>query len=290
MEIGTMTDFTLSRRKALQIAGGTLVASLAAGLSGAAWADAVTLDSVKKMGKLRIGVEATYPPFTFREGGKIVGYDIDLAALFCESLGVEAEIIDTQWSGIIPSLYAERFEIIMSSMSYTKERLAKVLFSIPYAEASQALLIRAKDTGTIKTIDDMSGRVLGVKLGSPGEIMRTKLDERLMAARNAGFKNHKTYDDHPSAYLALSQGTVDGVLNTLPTLAKVMQDRPGHYAIVRNVGHENWAGIAMRQSDTEIKAFLDAELNRLKENGKLYELQEKWFGLRMNLADDVPSF
>lgn len=290
MEIGTMTDFTLSRRKALQIAGGTLVASLAAGVSSAAWADAVTLDSVKKMGKLRIGVEATYPPFTYREAGKIVGYDIDLARIFCDSLGVEPEIIDTQWSGIVPSLYANRFEIIMSSMSYTKERLAKVLFTIPYAEASQALLIRAKDMGTIKTIDDMSGRVLGVKLGSPGEIMRTKLDERLKSARNAGFKNHKTYDDHPSAYLALSQGTVDGVLNTLPTLAKVMQDRPGHYDIVRDVGHENWAGIAMRQEDTEIKAFLDAELNRLKENGKLYELQEKWFGLRMNLADDVPSF
>ena len=290
MEIGTMTEFKFSRRRALQVAGGTLMASMMTGISSAARADAVTLDSVKKMGKLRIGVEATYPPFTFREGGKIVGYDIDLAVLFCESLGVEPEIIDTQWSGIIPSLYADRFEIIMSSMSYTKERLGRVLFTIPYAEASQAMLIREKDVGTIKAIEDMSDRVLGVKLGSPGEIMRTKLDERIKAARGAGFKNHKTYDDHPSAYLALSQGTVDGVLNTLPTLAKVMQDRPGHYAIVRDVGHQNWAGIAMRQSDTEIKEFLDSELKRLKENGKLYELQEKWFGLRMNLAEDVPSF
>ena len=79
----------------------------------------------------------------------------------------------------------------------------------------------------------MSGRMLGVKLGSPGEVMRSPMDEQIKAARGEGFKGHKTYDDHPSAYLALSQGTVDGVLNTLPTLAKVKLDRPGHYEIVR---------------------------------------------------------
>ena len=253
-------------------------------------AEAVTIEKVKEMGKLRIGVEATYPPFTFRDAGKIVGYDVDLIEHFTKSLGVEAEIIDTQWSGIIPSLYANRFEIIMSSMSYTKERLAKVLFTIPYAEASQALLIRADDKDTIKSIEDMSGRMLGIKLGSPGEVMRPGLDEQIKAARGEGFKGHKTYDDHPTAYLALSQGTVDGVLNTLPTLAKVKLDRPGHYEIVRGVAHKNWAGISMRQEDVEIKEFLDGELRRLKQDGTLAALQEKWFGLVMELADDVPAF
>ena len=105
-----------------------------------------------------------------------------------------------------------------------------------------------------------------------------------------GFKGHKTYDDHPTAYLALSQGTVDGVLNTLPTLAKVKLDRPGHYQIVRGVAYKNWAGISMRQEDVEIKEFLDGELRRLKQDGTLAALQEKWFGLVMELADDVPTF
>lgn len=280
----------LTRRRLAQIAGGVFVAGAMAALAPTVAAEAVTIAKIKEMGKLRIGVEATYPPFTFRDAGKIVGYDVDLIEHFTKSLGVEAEIIDTQWSGIIPSLYADRFEIIMSSMSYTKERLGKVLFSIPYAEASQALLIRAKDMDTIKSIDDMSGRMLGIKLGSPGEVMRPGLDEQLKAARGEGFKGHKTYDDHPTAYLALSQGTVDGVLNTLPTLAKVKLDRPGHYEIVRGVAHKNWAGISMRKEDVEIKEFLDSELRRLAQDGTLAELQEKWFGLVMELADDVPTF
>jgi polar amino acid transport system substrate-binding protein len=285
-----MSEFVVSRRRALQTLGGTVIAGAFTGISIPAQAEAVTIDKIKKMGKLRIGVEATYPPFTYREGGKIIGYDLDLADIFCNSLGVEPDVIDTQWSGIIPALYAGRFEIVMSSMSYTKERLEKVLFTIPYAEASQALLVREEDKNEIKTIDDMAGRVLGIKLGSPGEVMRPNLEKRLQEARGEGFKSFKIYDDHPSAYLALSQGTVDGVLNTLPTLAKVKKDRPGYYEIVRNVGHENWAGIAMRTSDVEIKQFLDGEIRRLKDDGRIYELQEKWFGLRMDLADDVPSF
>ena len=255
-----------------------------------ALAEPVTLAKVKEAGVLRIGCEATYPPFTFRDGGEIVGYDVDLAAIMCEQLGVEPEFIDTQWSGIIPALYAGRFEIIMSSMSYRKERLEKVAFSIPYAEASQALLIRADDAGTMTSINDMSDKVLGVKLGSPGESMKDELSSEIAAAKGAGFSDVKIYDDHPAAYLALSQGAVDGVLNTLPTLGQVMKDRPGAYALVRPVGKPNWAGLAARKEDTEIVSFLDSELTRLKENDEIYKLQEKWFGFRMDLADTIPTF
>ena len=283
---------TISRRDVLR---STLAGAVAAGALGrrprAALAAApVTLDQLKRSGEMRIGVEAAYPPFVFRDRGVIVGYDVDLAGIFCGTLGVKPNFIDTQWSGVIPSLYAGRFDIIMASMSITKERVGRVAFSIPYAEASQALLVRLEDKDRIKAIEDMSDRVLGIKLGSPGEVLHKRIAERLVQARGKGFKDVKTYDDHPAAYLALSQGTVDGVLNTLPTLAQVMKDRPGRYVIVRGVGQESWAGIAARKEDPEIVAFLDKELTRLKQNEELYRLQEKWFGFRMKLADRVPSF
>jgi polar amino acid transport system substrate-binding protein len=271
-----------------KVTGGAIIAGLLAAFTPAVQAEGVTIADIKKMGKFRVGVEATYPPFTFRDRGKLVGYDMDLLEHFTKELGVPAEVIDTQWSGIIPSLYAKRFEVIMTSMSYTKKRLEKVLFSIPYAEASQALLIRAKDKGKIKSIEDLSGMMLGVKLGSPGEVMHPALDKTIMAARGKGFKGIKIYDDHPAAYLALSQGTVDGVLNTLPTLAKVSKDRAGYYEIVRGVAHQNWAGIAMRKEDVEVKQVIDKVLRRMKADGSIYKLQKKWFGLRMDLADDIP--
>ena len=283
-----MKSNKFSRRQVLvTAASGLTVSMLPPSLARAA---GKTLSDVKASGVLQIGCEATYPPFTFRDAGKIVGYDVDLAALMCSSLGVKPEFIDTQWSGVIPALYAGRFDVIMSSMSYRKERLKKVAFSIPYAEASQAMLIRADDASKIMSVKDLSGKVLGVKLGSPGEMMKPALEKEIVAAKGKGFSDVKIYDDHPSAYLALSQGTVDGVLNTLPTLGKVMKDRPGAYSLVRPVGKLNWAGIAARKEDKEIVNWMDSELTRLKDSGEIYALQEKWFGFKMELSDTIPSF
>jgi len=229
-------------------------------------------------------------PFTYRQEGTIVGYDVELADLLCKPLGVKPNFVDTAWAGVIPSLYAKKFDVVMSSMSYTKERLERVAFSIPYAEASQALLVRAADAGKIKGMADLNGRVIAVKLGSPGQILQEKIGASLKTAGGAGFKEVRTFDDHPSAYVALAQNRVDGVLNTLATLAMVLKDAPGKYAIVKGMGGDNWAGIAARKEDTEIVQFLNAGLARLKADGSIYKLQEKWFGFRMQLADTIPTF
>ncbi|RPH45234.1 MAG: ABC transporter substrate-binding protein [Burkholderiales bacterium] len=278
------------RRSLLAAAPAVAAAAALGGLPRSAAAQAVTLAQIKASGELRIGCEAAYVPFTYRQDGKIVGYDVELAELFCKSLGVKANFIDTAWAGVIPSLYAKKFDVIMSSMSYTKERLERVAFTIPYAEASQALLVRAADADKIKAPADLNGRVLAVKLGSPGQVLQEKMAATLKAAGGAGFKELRTFDDHPSAYVALAQNRVDGVLNTVPTLAMVLKDAPGKYAIVKGMGADNWAGIAARKEDPEIVAFLNEELKKLKASGALYALQEKWFGFRMTLADAVPSF
>ena len=277
----------MQRRDFLKLASAGAAGTL---LPGLARAQSVTVAQIKAAGELKIGCEAAYVPFTYRDAGKIVGYDVELAELFCRTLGVKPNFIDTAWAGVIPSLYAKKFDIIMSSMSYTKERLERVAFSIPYAEASQAMLIRAGDTGAIKGLADLNGRVLAVKLGSPGQVLQEKMLASLKAAGGPGFKELRVFDDHPSAYVALAQNRVDVVLNTIPTLAMVLKDAPGKYAIVKGIGADNWAGIAVRKEDPEIVSFLNAELARLKADGTIYRLQEKWFGFRMTLADKIPSF
>jgi polar amino acid transport system substrate-binding protein len=255
-----------------------------------ALSQSVTLAAIKASGELKIGVEAAYVPFTYRQDGKIVGYDVELAEIFCKTLGVKPNLVDTAWAGVIPSLYAKKFDLIMSAMSYTKERIERVAFSIPYAEASQALLIRAADAGAIKGVSDLNSRVVAIKLGSPGQILQERINAGLKAAGGSGFKEVRTFDDHPSAYVALAQNRVDTVLNTIPTLAMVLKDAPGRYAMVKGIGADNWAGIAVRKEDPEIVAFLNGELARLKADGTLYQLQEKWFGFRMNLADKIPTY
>lgn len=96
-----------------------------------AMAQPTTIAAIRQAGRLRIGCEATYPPFTDRDAGRIVGYDVDLATEMCADLGVPPAFIDTQWSGAIPALHAARFDITMSSMSDTRARTERAGFSIP---------------------------------------------------------------------------------------------------------------------------------------------------------------
>ncbi len=282
--------FVMNRREAVRtigVGGAVLLAGLRA---RPAAASGLSLQEVKGSGKLRIGVEAAYVPFTFRKDGKIIGYDIDLADVICEDLGVKPEIIDTAWTGVIPSLYAKKFDMIMTSLSYTAERMQRVGYSIPYAEASQAMLIRASDAGTLKSTDDLVGKVVATKLGTPSELIAKKIEADLKARKGAGFGEVKVFNDDPPRYLSLAQGKVDAVFNTLPTLAIVMKDAAGKFAIVRGIGADNWAGLAVRKEDTELVDFLNAEIRKLKANEVIYKLQEKWFGFRMNLPDKLPTF
>jgi polar amino acid transport system substrate-binding protein len=270
----------------------TLLRATAAGAALAtiprlAAADGLTMDAVKKAGTLRIGCEAAYVPFTFRnDKGEIVGYDVELAQHVWAAHGIKPEFVDTAWAGVIPSLYAKKFDLIMSSMSYTAERVKRVAFSIPYAEASQALLIRAGDKDKIKSVEDLNGKIIGVKIGSPGEVLNKKLAEQ----KKLTYKEVRMFDDHPAAYIALGQSKVDVVFNTVPTLAIVMKDAPGKFALVKGIGADNWAGIAARQEDTDLIRHVNEQLTKLKADGTLAKLQEKWFGFKMDLADKVPTF
>jgi len=179
--------------------------------------------------------------------------------------------------------------MIVTSMIRTKERAERVAFTIPYAEATYAMLIRASDADKIKAIKDLNGRVVAVKLGSVGQVLQEKINAQLKQAGGAGFKEVRIFDDHPSAYVALAQNRVDTVWNSIGALAIVLKDAPGQYAIVKGLADDAWAGIATRKEDVELTEFLNSELRRLKANGEIYALQEKWFGMRMSLPDTWPA-
>jgi polar amino acid transport system substrate-binding protein len=74
------------------------------------------------------------------------------------------------------------------------------------------------------------------------------------------------------------------------SLAMVLRYATVRYAMVKGIGADNWAGIAVRKEDPEIVTFLNGELSRMKADGSIYRIQEKWFGFRMTLADQVPSY
>jgi polar amino acid transport system substrate-binding protein len=252
-------------------------------------ARADTLDEVKKRGTLIVGTEAAYVPYEFFKDGKIIGYDPDIADVVVPKIGAKAEFIDTQWSGIIPALYAKKFDCIISAMTITKERAEKVLFSMPYADASNVILLRA-DEARIKTADDLSGKIVGVQLGSAAAGIIKVFEAKLKAAGKPGYGDVKQYEHYPEAYQDLLNKRTDAVVNSRSTMMVVMRDAPGKFKMVEGVSDITaYFGMAFRKEDTALRDFVNTQLAAMKQDGTLGKLQEKWFGGTMDTPNAVPE-
>jgi polar amino acid transport system substrate-binding protein len=245
------------------------------GASGLHEARADAMADAKKRGTLIIGMEAAYVPYEYFQNGKIIGFDCDLANAFCDKLGVKPKFVDTAWSGIIPALYAGKFDCIISGMTITAARAQKVLFSMPYAEASTA---------------DLSGKMVGVQLGSAAAVIIQSYAAKLKAEGKPGYAGVKQYDHYPEAYEDLVNKRTDGVVNSISSLMVVMRDAPGQFKIVTGISDIHaYFGMAFRDQDTALRDFADTTLAGMKTDGSLGKLQTKWFGSTMATPNTIPA-
>jgi polar amino acid transport system substrate-binding protein len=273
------------RRSVLTGAGAVSLVSL----SGVRPARADTLEDIKKRGTWVIGTEAAYVPYEFFKDGKIIGYDPDIMSLIGSKLGVKVEFVDTQWSGIIPALYAKKFDCIVSAMTITQERAEKVLFSMPYADASNVILLRDGEA-RIKTADDLSGKTIGVQLGSAAAGIIKVFEAKLKAEGKPGYAEVKQYEHFPEAYQDLLNKRVDAVVNSRSTLMVVMRDAPGKFQVLGGVSDiVAYFGMAFRKEDVALHDFVNTQLAAMKQDGSLAKLQEKWFGGIMETPNTVPE-
>jgi polar amino acid transport system substrate-binding protein len=259
------------------------------GLVSTRQARADTLDDVKKRGTLVVGMEVAYVPYEFFKDGKIIGYDPDIIDHIVGKLGVKAQLVDTAWNGIIPALYAKKFDVVVSAMTITKERADKVLFSMPYADASNVILLRANED-RIKSADDLSGKIVGVQIGSAAAGIIKTFEAKLKAAGKPGYADVKQYEHYPEAYQDLLNKRIDAVVNSKSTMLVVMKDAPGKFKMIEGVSDITaYFGMAFRKEDVAFQSFVNEQLAGMKKDGTLSKLQEKWFGSTMETPDAVPA-
>jgi len=231
-----------------------------------------TIERIKKAGVLKVGSDVAYAPFEFMEGDKPVGFDIDIAQEIADALGVKLEVINTSFDGIIAALKAKKFDIIISAMTITEERKKEISFSKPYFDSGQIIAIRADDT-TIKTEKDLKGKIVGVQLGTTGEIAAKKLKDKV------GIKEIRSYETIPEAFMDLELGRVDAVINDMPVSLYYAKTHPKIKCIGKPFTIERY-GIAVRKEDTDLLIRINVILDQLKKSGKYDQIYEKWFGTK----------
>lgn len=244
-----------------------------------------TLNKIRKAGKVTVGTEAAFPPFEFVEKGKIVGYGSDILKHVVAGLGVELNQLDVPWQGILPGVLAGKFDFIATTVVIRLDRAKKFAFTMPIAEGGSSVLKRKGDD-TIKSVDDLNGKVVGVLLGATGEKLMRAFDKRMKAQGKPGLKDLKLATSSPENYISLANGQIDAVVSLLPSLANLIKKRPGIYELVGPVvDKKTWLAWVTRPGDTDLRDYINSKIKELRDNGKLYELQQKWFGFKM----EIPS-
>ena len=191
-------------------------------------ASADKLSDIQQKGQLIVGASVAFPPYEFYftnpETGaeEYAGFDMSLAKGIAEELGVELVVADQSFAGLITALRAGEIDMIISGMAVRPDRLEVVDFSDIYYTGGQILMVRAEDAETIKTPEDMTGKIVACQMGS---LQAGIMEEQFANAEQV------VMEKIPLMILDLMQGTVDGVLITDLVAKNYMVLNPGKLAI-----------------------------------------------------------
>ena len=226
------------------------------------------LEAIKKAGKIVVGIEGTYPPFTYHdpETDELVGIDVELAKAIGEKLGVEVEFVEAAWESLLSGVDSGRLDTVINNVGVSDERKEKYDFSDTYLYIPKQVVVKG-DNEEIKGVDDLNGKKVATSAtnafnpwfeskGATVVAVDTS-DEAasLLLSGRADFVNFdplilKSYlDEHPDADL------------------KVAFSIPDTYEAT---------AIPIRKGETELLDEINKALRELSEDGTLAKLSEKY--------------
>lgn len=219
--------------------------------------------------KLVMATNATFPPYEFYEGTKLAGIDVELGGKIAEKLGMELEIKDVGFDTIIAGIESGSYTIGMAGMTVTETRLEKVNFSTSYAKGVQVVIV--KEGSGITSIDDLTGKKIGVQQGTTGDIYASDTPE------NGGFgeENVSKFQNGPDAVQALVSGSVDAVIIDNEPAKNYVAANAGLTILPTAYADEDYA-IAISKSNTELLAKINQALKELKDDGTIDAIVEKY--------------
>lgn len=220
-------------------------------------------------GKLTMATNASFPPYEYYEGDKIVGIDAEIAALIAEKLGLELEIADVEFDSIIPGVQSNKYDMGMAGMTVTDERKEKVNFSDSYAKGVQVVIV--KEDSDIASIDDLEGKKIGVQQATTGDIYASDTPE------NGGFgeENVVKYANGNLAVEGLKNNKVDCVIiDNEPAKAYVAANE-GLKILETSYADEDYA-ISFNKNNTELQEKVNAALKELIDDGSVKKIIDKY--------------
>ena len=235
-----------------------------------------TLDEIKKSGKLVIGMEGNWSPWTYHgDDGELTGLEVDIAKLIADGLGVKAEFKEAPWDALLAGVNAGRFDIICNGVGYTEERAQSYSFTTPYVYSNKVLVV-AENNEEIKTVDDLKGKKTANSSSSTYAALAEQYGATLVPVDTLG----ETMD-------MLVQGRVDATINAQVSIADYLKEHPDAKIKVVQVLAGDPVAYPLHKGE-EYQTLVDAVnevLEQARSDGKLAEISMKYFGVDMTRAE-----
>ena len=226
------------------------------------------LQEIKDSGKLVVGTCADYPPYEWhlvQDGeDKIIGFDIDIAQAIADELGVELEVKDMDFDGLIPALSTGKIDMIIAGMNPTEERKQSVDFTDVYYTQKDALVIKSEDAKDIRSEDDLKKASLATQKAT---IQETYLLENFPGAEIQSVPKLNT------AILYLVTGKVDAVLMVETVARRYVEENEGLEIADSDVSSTpNESAIAVAKDSADFLEEVNDILDEMEDSGKIEEL------------------
>lgn len=231
------------------------------------------VDQILERGVLKVGMDV-FVPWAFKDNdGNLVGFEIDVATKLAEDMGVEIEFVPTEWSGIIPALLTNKFDVIIGGMGITTERSLKVNFSDPYAWSGLDIVVNQDMIAGVTDLETLNSEeiVFAVRLGATPSAFVKKY------APNA--EVHE-FDTDEAVIQDVLNGNAHAAVSSSPKPAFWAADYPD--TLYRPLGGEllnmTPSSFAIRKGDTDTESFFNSWI--LINQDWLQERSDYWFGAK----------
>ena len=240
-----------------------MLVSLAAPL-----AHAELLDDVHQRGALRIALEGTYPPFNFKQGGKLTGFETELGELLAAELEVAGIRHHRMERHPLAGLQSGKYDIALNQVSVNEQRRKVFDFSEPYTISSAQLIVRADDTRQFRSLEDLRASSSASARAPTTPTWRSRWPASTCAPIRAPRNTCRTWPASNDAALN------DRLLIPFAIREAKLPVKPG--AAVGPVAN---MAIPYRKNNPKFGEALNAALEKIKADGRFAKLSEKWFGL-----------
>ena len=241
--------------------------------SASAKIDITALGLIKE-GAITVCTDAPYEPFEFQDEAtkEWTGFDMDLMKVIATNIGgLSLEVTVQPFDGIWLAPKAKTCDLVASAMTITEERAANALFSDPYFDADQSLLVRAEDKATLVDLASLAGKTIAVQTGTTGETY---------AKENAKDSTVKSFDEPAAMFLALEGKQVDAILQDLPVNGARQVKEPTKFALTATFTTGEQYGFALAQDNTTLAEAVNSGLAAAKDSGEYDTIFAKYFGAK----------